>query len=213
MYALFRQRVNSFPELACSGDSFSSWLVLRPPAPDFRRTPSAGRSVISRSAESDEHLAIAAHLLLVHARALTEAGIAVLLVDPFGGRGVRDTISAQDQFSFAASTCDVFAAMRALEGEGAIDAARLGAMGCSRGGVSVLQAAITPLVQAALGSGKALRAVLAGWPWCGYQFADPKTAPTVLRLVVADFDDWVSPLQCQGYAAAMKRATRTFRCA
>ena len=34
--------------------------------------------------------------MLEHARALTDAGIAVLLVDPFGGRGVRDTIAAQD---------------------------------------------------------------------------------------------------------------------
>ncbi len=48
----------------------------------------------------------------LHANALTDAGMAVLLVDPFGGRGVIDTISQQGQFSFAASTWDVFAAMQ-----------------------------------------------------------------------------------------------------
>jgi dienelactone hydrolase len=142
--------------------------------------------------------------MLEHARALTDAQIAVLLVDPFGGRGVRDTIAAQDQFSFAASTYDIFAAMRVLERELSIDTGRLGAMGYSRGGISVLQAAIAPLAQAALGGAKPLRAVLAGWPWCGYQFADPQTAPTAVRFVVADSDDYVSAPQCQGYAGAMR---------
>jgi dienelactone hydrolase len=141
--------------------------------------------------------------MLGHARALTDAGIAVMLVDPFGGRGVRDTIAAQDQFSFAASTYDVFAAMRALEREPAIDTSRVGAMGYSRGGISVLKAAVLPLAQAALGGAKPLRAVLAGWPWCGYQFDSPQTAPTAVRFVLADSDDWVSAPQCQGYASAM----------
>lgn len=139
-----------------------------------------------------------------HARALTDAGIAVAVVDPFGGRGVRDTIAAQDQFSFAASTYDILAAMRALEQEPAIDASRIGAMGYSRGGIAVLNAAIAPVAQAVLGGTKPLRAVLAGWPWCGYQFADPQTAPTAVRIVSADADDYVSTPQCQGYAAAMR---------
>jgi dienelactone hydrolase len=139
-----------------------------------------------------------------HARALTDAGIAVLVVDPFGGRGVRDTISAQDQFPFTASTYDIFAAMRALEREAAVDTSRLGAMGYSRGGVSVLNAAIVPLAQAGLGGAKPLRAVLAGWPWCGYQFAEAQIAPTTVRFVVADSDDYVSAPQCQGYASAMR---------
>ena len=142
--------------------------------------------------------------MLVHARALTDSGIAVLLVDPFGGRGVRDTIAAQDAFSFAASTWDVFAAMLALERESGIDPTRIGAMGYSRGGVSVLQAAARPLAEVALGPGRALRAVLAGWPWCGYQFVDPQTAPTAVRFVVADSDNWVSPVQCQAYFTAMR---------
>jgi dienelactone hydrolase len=139
-----------------------------------------------------------------HARALTDAGMAVLVIDPFGGRGVRDTISAQDQFPFAASTYDIFAAMRALEREATIDTSRLGAMGYSRGGVSVLNAAIVPLAQAALGGAQPLRTVLAGWPWCGYQFADAQIAPTTVRFVVADSDDYVSAPQCQGYASAMR---------
>jgi dienelactone hydrolase len=142
--------------------------------------------------------------MVVHANALNEAGLAVLLVDPFGGRGVRDTIADQDQVSFAASTYDIFAAMRALEREADIDSARIGAMGYSRGGLAVLQASVTPVATAVLGPGKALRAVLSGWPWCGAQFAEPRTAPTAVRFVVGDADAWVGPVQCQAYQGAMK---------
>jgi dienelactone hydrolase len=141
--------------------------------------------------------------MVTHANALNEAGLAVLLIDPFGGRGVRDTIADQDQVPFAASTYDIFAAMRALEREPDIDATRIGAMGYSRGGLAVLQAALTPIASAALGPDKALRAVLAGWPWCGVQFAAPHTAPTAVRFVVAEFDNWVAPAQCQAYQRAM----------
>lgn len=142
--------------------------------------------------------------MLVHASALTDAGFAVLLMDPFGGRGVKNTIAAQDQFSFAASTYDIFAAMKWLAEQPHMDASRVGAMGYSRGGISVLQAALEPLAQQVLGPRLRLKAVLAGWPWCGYQFQTPKTAPTAVRMVMGDADNWVSAQQCQGYADAMR---------
>ncbi len=142
--------------------------------------------------------------MLIHANALTEVGIAVLLVDPFSGRGIHDTIAVQDQLSFAASTYDVLVATRTLERESDIDPARIGAMGYSRGGLAVLQAAVTPVAKAVLGPGKSLRAVLAGWPWCGMQFADPHTAPTAVRFALGDADTWVGPVQCQAYWTGMK---------
>ena len=142
--------------------------------------------------------------MLVHAAALVDSGIAVLLLDPFGGRGIKDTIAAQTQLSWAASTWDVLASVRALETQPDVDATRIGAMGYSRGGIAVLNAAIRPIAEAALGPGRGLRAVLAGWPWCGFQFVDPQTAPTVVRFVVGDMDNWVSPIQCQAYFSAMR---------
>lgn len=142
--------------------------------------------------------------MVVHANALVDAGIAVLLIDPFGGRGVHDTIAAQEQVPFAASTYDIFAAVRALEREPGVDATRIGAMGYSRGGLAVLQAAVTPVARAALGPDKALRAVLAGWPWCGAQFVEPRTAPTAVHFAVGDSDNWVGHAQCQVYQQAMK---------
>jgi dienelactone hydrolase len=140
----------------------------------------------------------------VHARRLADSGIAALLLDPFGGRAVRDTIADQGQFSFAASTWDVFAAMHRLQQEPGIDPERLGAMGYSRGGLAVIQAAMSVLADPALGGLPRLRAVLAGWPWCGYQFAAPAIGNTALRMLVADCDDWASPVQAQAYFSALR---------
>jgi dienelactone hydrolase len=142
--------------------------------------------------------------LFAHARALVDAGIAALVLDPFRARSVVHTVSEQRQIPFAASVYDVFAAMRRLAHEPDIDATRLGAMGYSRGGVAVLGAAMRNLAAPSLQGQPSLRAVLAGWPWCGYQFREPDTGDTAIRLVVADLDDWASPVQSQAYEALLR---------
>jgi dienelactone hydrolase len=140
---------------------------------------------------------------LLHANALTSAGLAVLVVDPFTARGISDTIADQSGFSFAASSYDVLAAAKYLAGQG-LDPRQVGAMGYSRGGIAVLMAASAQLASVVLGEGKALGAVLGAWPWCGFQFQDARTAPTAVRFDIADRDTWVSPVQCQAWAAAMR---------
>jgi dienelactone hydrolase len=140
----------------------------------------------------------------VHARALTDVGIGVFLVDPFGGRGVIDTIAQQQQFSFAASTWDVYAAMHRLRDEPGVNAEAIGAMGYSRGGISVIQATMKPLAEVALQDMAPLKAVLAGWPWCGYQFEQPNTNGTKVRILGADQDSWASVVQAQAYFNAIE---------
>ena len=141
--------------------------------------------------------------MLVHAEKLTDAGIAAFVVDPFTGRGVEDTIAVQQQFSFASSTWDVFAAMKVLNRLPEIDAQRIGAMGYSRGGTAVIQAAMATLATPALGDLPHLRAVVAGWPWCGFQFAQPNIGHTAIRLIAADHDNWASVVQSQAYFSAI----------
>jgi dienelactone hydrolase len=142
-----------------------------------------------------------------HAATLTSNGIAALAVDPFTGRGVVNTISNQDQFSFAASAYDALAAAKFLATMKEIDPARLGATGGSRGGTAVLFAASEPITRAVMGANGGLKAVVAGYPWCGVQFRSAKLAPGAAALILSgDRDDWVNPLQCQGQAHAMERA-------
>jgi dienelactone hydrolase len=151
--------------------------------------------------------------MLHHAQALVATGMAVLVVDPFTPRGVVNTIAVQQQFSFAASTFDVFAAVHYLRQHNAIDGQRIGAMGYSRGGTAVLQAAIAQLGRHALGGQATPNAVLAAWPWCGYQFSQPDTGAVRVRVLAADKDNWASSLQTQAYFQAIhaRNTSATFR--
>jgi dienelactone hydrolase len=145
--------------------------------------------------------------MLVHAEKLTDAGMAAFVVDPFTGRGVANTIAVQQQFSFAASTWDVFAAMKVLNRLPDINPKRIGAMGYSRGGTAVIQAAMatlaTPALSDLLGDLPHLSAVVAGWPWCGFQFNKPNIGQTAVRMIAADHDNWASVVQCQAYFNAI----------
>jgi dienelactone hydrolase len=141
--------------------------------------------------------------MLHHARSLVDAGIAAFVVDPFTPRVVANTIADQSPISFAASTLDVFAAMQALAREPGIDATRQGAMGYSRGGLAVLHAALEPLAAAAIGPSLRLTAVVAGWPWCGYQFAEPDAGSTAIHIVAGTADNWTSITQTRAYHAKL----------
>jgi len=44
---------------------------------------------------------------LTDAQELTSVGLAVYVLDPFAGRGIKDTVSDQSQLSHAASAYDV----------------------------------------------------------------------------------------------------------
>ena len=141
--------------------------------------------------------------MLVHAEKLTNAGLAAFVLDPFTGRSVENTIAVQQQFSFAASTYDVYACMKFLNTQLKIDPQRIGAMGYSRGGTAVIQSAMAQLAAPNLGKLPHLRAVLAGWPWGGFQFNNPNVGRTAVRMVAADHDDWCSVVQCQAYFNAI----------
>ena len=144
---------------------------------------------------------------LMQAAALARKGMAVLIIDPFTGRNLTDSIADQGRFSWAASVYDVVAAMRYLRSRRDIDRNNIGALGGSRGGTAVMMAASRPISEKLLGRGKGLRAVVAGYPWCGTQFKSAKLAKESRLLVMSgDRDDWVSVQQCQGAVSAMAAA-------
>ena len=141
---------------------------------------------------------------LKHAQALTSAGLAVYVLDPFAGRGIRSTSSDQTQLTHAASAYDILAAVRMLAAQPDIDGQRIGALGYSRGGAAILLAVHQQMTRAVLGEGKSLRAALVGWPLCIFQFEHALTAPTVVRFLVGDSDNRTSPAWCQAQAMAMR---------
>lgn len=144
---------------------------------------------------------------LEQVQAMVAAGFAVLLIDPFYARGIVDTIADQGRLTWAASAYDVLAALVYLRARPDIDANRIGAVGNSRGGTAVLMAGVGPFSDAILGPNRALRAIVAGYPWCGTQFRSARLARgTALMVLQGDRDDWVSVQQCQDAVHAMSVA-------
>ena len=138
------------------------------------------------------------------AAAITDGNIAACAVDPFSTRRVVTTVHNQIQFSFAASAWDVLAAAEVLAAHPAIDPARIGAQGHSRGGSAVLSAASVHLAAAA--DAPKLVGVYAAYPWSGQQFLDPDVGTTRVRAIIGDRDDWCPPMQVQGHIHAMRIA-------
>jgi dienelactone hydrolase len=141
---------------------------------------------------------------LAHAETLLRLGVAVLVLDPFGARGVTSTVANQTQFSFAASAFDVAATLAVLATRAEIDVERIGLQGHSRGGSAVLTAVTRRFGEAVHGPGLGARAVLAAYPWCGHQFLDPDVGRTEVRAIVGDRDDWVGVQEIQGHVQAMR---------
>ena len=149
---------------------------------------------------------------LRQADALTGAGFVVMLIDPFEGRGLGGTVADQSRLSWPASTYDVAAAFRYLVTRRDIDPEAIGAVGSSRGGTAVLMAAMEPISRSLLGADHHLRAVVAGYPWCGVQFRDARlTAGTALLAMSGDHDNWVSLQQCQGAVQALSNRGQNAR--
>jgi dienelactone hydrolase len=141
------------------------------------------------------------------ASVLVAAGFAVLIIDPFHARGIGDTIADQAQVTWAASAYDVLAALAYLRTRPDIDQKRIGAVGSSRGGTAAMMAAAAPFSDAIAGRGRGLRAVVAGYPWCGTQFRSARIAKgAALLLLQGDRDDWVSVQQCQDAVHAISVA-------
>ena len=141
---------------------------------------------------------------LAHAETLNSLGVAALVIDPFGTRGVTSTIANQTQFSFAASAYDVLAALKALAALPDIDTARIGAQGHSRGGAAVVMAAMRRFADPALGDGPRFKAVYAAYPWSGHQFLDADIGNTRLRAIIGERDDWCACQQVQAHMNAIR---------
>ncbi len=138
-----------------------------------------------------------------HAATLVAEGFSVFLLDPFGGRSVTSTVANQTHYSFAASGFDVLASWMILAADDRIDRTRISAQGHSRGGSAVLTAAMRRFADPIVGPDNGLAAIYAVYPWCGQIFRDPSVGRTVVRSIVGDADDWLSPQQVQGQIHAI----------
>src|SRR5437764_8445943 len=73
---------------------------------------------------------------------LNRLGVATFILDGFSPRGIGETISNQDQLGRFAMLVDAYRALALLARHPRIDAARIGLMGFSRGGLITLYAGL-----------------------------------------------------------------------
>jgi uncharacterized protein len=128
------------------------------------------------------------------ATALNRAGIATFEIDQWGGRGLPGGASSRPQH-LGDNLPDVAGAYRLLIARPEIDAARIGLLGFSLGGIETMLLMTRRNSDAILGSGNHFKAALAFYPICwlynhvpGADFAELVDAK--IRILVGSEDDY-----------------------
>jgi dienelactone hydrolase len=139
------------------------------------------------------------------ARTLREWGYATLILDSFGARGVRSTCEAGGLTS-EQRVEDAFAALQTLARHPGIDASRVGLIGFSHGGGTVLAAAAPSIARRyARADTPPYRVLIAFYPRCEGRYpGTPLPAP--LRIHIGALDDWTPAAPCEVMVGALRRA-------
>ena len=141
------------------------------------------------------------------ARALNSAGIASLVIDSFGPRGVVRTGQDQTRVTEAAIMADAFGALAFLSKDPRIRADRIAVIGFSKGAAVALYSASTELTQAITApSEPRFAAHLAYYPWCGLNLYAPRTTGAPILIHMGENDNLVSPTQCRTLVDTIRRA-------
>jgi dienelactone hydrolase len=145
---------------------------------------------------------------LAWAALLRDAGMATLVLDSFGPRGVQGFAG---QPSLFAGVADAFAALRRLRDHPRIDPNRIAVMGFSRGGSIALAAVLqTVSVRGSLG-GPGFAAHVALYPGCSTQYRAAAVTGAPILLLLAGADDQAAPGPCRDYAAWLRLRGATVR--
>lgn len=134
-------------------------------------------------------------------RLFNELGLATLVVDSFGSRGVASTAADQTAVPAAAHLMDAFQALRWLAADPRIDARRIGIMGFSRGGTVVFQSAQQAFRQAAVQGPAAFAFHIAAYAGCLQVYTSPDVTRAPLLNLVGAADDYTHPEPCEALAA------------
>lgn len=138
------------------------------------------------------------------AAALTDWGIAALVVDSFGPRGIRSTAKDQSALSLWADVADSLAALKILAADPRIDKARIGILGWSRGGSVSLDTALETARKAVIADDTRFALHVALYAAETTQFRDNKTDTSPILLFHGEADNYVPIAAAREYGDWLK---------
>lgn len=134
-----------------------------------------------------------------YAELLGAEGVAVAMLDHFGPRGIRRTVTDQEQLSSETMARDAHAALAVLAADPRIDAARAGVMGVSKGGSTAWRAALRRF------AGPHRFALhLALYPGCETRYHDMTTTGAPIVLIVGLADSYTGHEPCFELGVALR---------
>lgn len=141
-----------------------------------------------------------------YARSLAAAGIAALVPDGAGSRGLRARDPDGALLPVARQVADAAAGWHLLADDPRFDAGRIGVMGMGRGGSAALLAAHTPFLRASAGPHAAFAAHLPVTPSCEFRPDRWRPAGAAVLLVLGEKDPVGAPEACVPVAEALQAA-------
>ena len=121
-----------------------------------------------------------------------DMGFAVLAVDSFHPRGVKKTMKDLTLVTETSMMADAYGALNQISADPRIDAARIGLIGFSKGGIASLYSAFATSRRTLAAADYGFAAHVAYYPWCGVEFYELETTGAPV-LIEAGADDQVAP--------------------
>jgi dienelactone hydrolase len=133
-------------------------------------------------------------------------GVAVFIVDSFGGRGIPETAADQSQLNTVAMTVDAYRALAVLGRHPGIDAERIAVMGFSKGGFVPLYSSLRRFQRFHGPPGLVFAAHITLYPPCQRRFIDGEdVSGRPIRVFHGEEDDWVPIGPCREYVVERLR--------
>jgi dienelactone hydrolase len=134
-------------------------------------------------------------------------GVGTFIVDGFTGRGIDNVIEDQSQLGLMNMIVDVYRGIGAIAKNPSVDPKRIAVMGYSRGGLTVLYAALKRFQDAWNDSGVTPAAYIPLYPVCNFQYRQGEdVVGGPIRIFHGEADDYVPIAPCQDYVKRLKAA-------
>lgn len=143
---------------------------------------------------------------LAYARRFNELGVAAVVMDSFTPRGVQRTVNDQRSVTDAEMLGDTIAVLKTVARNPRIDAARIGAIGFSKGGSVVIKSALRRYMKDAEGN---FALLIALYPWCGELPMDFTSSGAPLTMLLGSSDTYVGTTSCREFAHKFEAAGGT----